>query len=202
MDNSIGNNLPRVKIQNQFSIKEMVYMFGPISRIEVAERLGLTLPTITTSVSSMIKKGLFKEVEQEYVTKSLGRRTMLVDINENYKKVMGVEIRGSVRYVVIVDFRGNVIASAKDDTPFTEYKAAMESAASLSMSLLENSSMTWDDLCGVGLTVPGIIDKEEGKLVIHPGYKWKDMENAFFKKIVDTLNIKCLQLKTKRGIHF
>ena len=174
MDNSIGNNLPRVKIQNQFSIKEMVYMFGPISRIEVAERLGLTLPTITTSVSSMIKKGLFKEVEQEYVTKSLGRRTMLVDINENYKKVMGIEIRGSVRYVVIVDFRGNVIASAKDETPFTEYKAAMESAASLSMSLLENSSMTWDDLCGVGLTVPGIIDKEEGKLVIHPGYKWKD----------------------------
>ena len=90
MDNSIGNNLPRVKIQNQFSIKEMVYMFGPISRIEVAERLGLTLPTITTSVSSMIKKGLFKEVEQENVTKSLGRRTMLVDIDENYKKVMGV----------------------------------------------------------------------------------------------------------------
>ena len=36
MENSIGNNLPRVKVQNQFSIKEIVYKFGPISRIEIS----------------------------------------------------------------------------------------------------------------------------------------------------------------------
>ena len=92
MENSIGNNLPRVKVQNQFSIKEIVYKFGPISRIEIAERLGLTLPTITTSVSSMIKNGLLKEVEQDHSVKSLGRRTMLVDINENSRRFMGIEI--------------------------------------------------------------------------------------------------------------
>ena len=109
MENSIGNNLPRVKVQNQFSIKEIVYKFGPISRIEIADRLGLTLPTITTSVSSMIKNGLLKEVEQDHSVKSLGRRTMLVDINENSRRFMGIEIRGGLSSASISMFRSSVL---------------------------------------------------------------------------------------------
>ncbi|MCI7606199.1 MAG: ROK family transcriptional regulator [Spirochaetales bacterium] len=174
MESSIGNNLPRVKVQNQFSIKEIVYKFGPISRIEIADRLGLTLPTITTSVSSMIKNGLLKEVEQDHSVKSLGRRTMLVDINEDSRRIMGIEIRGTVRNGVIVDARGNVIVSMRDDHPYSDYESSIKSAASLSISLLESSGLTWDDIDGVGITIPGIVDKDEGKLIIHPGYKWKD----------------------------
>ena len=83
MDKSLGGNLPRIKVQNQFAIKEVIYKFGPISRIEIAQRLGLTLPTITTSVSMMLKRGLLKEVDSSPNHKALGRKTMLVDINEN-----------------------------------------------------------------------------------------------------------------------
>lgn len=174
MDNSIGNNLPRVKVQNQFAIKEIVYKFGPISRIEIAERLGLTLPTITTSVSMMIKNGLLKEVQQDHSKKSLGRRTMLVDINEKSRRFMGIEIRGTVRNGVIVDARGNVSVSLRDERPLTDYSSSMESAVSLAADLLKESGLSWADIDGVGLTIPGIVNKEEGKLVIHPGYKWKD----------------------------
>lgn len=174
MENSIGNNLPRVKVQNQFSIKEIVYKFGPISRIEIADRLGLTLPTITTSVSSMIKNGLLKEVEQDHSVKSLGRRTMLVDINENSRRFMGIEIRGTVRSGVIVDARGHVLASLRDERSFSDYEASIKSAADLFSSLLKKANLIQEDIFGVGLTMPGIVDKEEGRLIIHPGYKWKD----------------------------
>ena len=34
------------------------------------------------------KNGLLKEVEQDHSVKSLGRRTMLVDINENSRRFM------------------------------------------------------------------------------------------------------------------
>ena len=53
-----GNNLPRVKISNQSSILRMIYHCGPIKRAEIAERLGLTLPTITTNINSMIADGI------------------------------------------------------------------------------------------------------------------------------------------------
>ena len=49
-----GNNLPRVKMTNQSSILRMVYHCGPITRADIAKRLDLTLPTITTNINAMI----------------------------------------------------------------------------------------------------------------------------------------------------
>ena len=49
-----GSNSLRVKITNQSAILKIIYYFGPIKRAEIARRLDLTLPTITTNVNSMI----------------------------------------------------------------------------------------------------------------------------------------------------
>ena len=92
---------------------------------------------------------------------------------------MGIEIRGTVRNGVIIDARGNVTASVRDENPLTDYSLAMKSAHIIAENLLEESGFSWDDIDGVGITIPGIVDKKQGKLVIHPGYKWKD------KKIIE-----------------
>ena len=169
MDMSIGNNLPRVKVQNQYAIKEIVYKFGPISRIEIAERLGLTLPTITTSVSTMIKNGLLKEVELSSDIKTLGRRTMLVDINENSRRFLGIEIRGFARSAVIIDTRGRVLASLRDERHVMDYMDAITSASSLAVQVVRKAGLDFPAIDGIGLTSPGIIDNHKGMLVIHPG---------------------------------
>lgn len=176
MDMSIGNNLPRVKVQNQYAIKEIVYKFGPISRIEIAERLGLTLPTITTSVSTMIKNGLLKEVELSSDIKTLGRRTMLVDINENSRRFLGIEIRGFARSAVIIDTRGRVLASLRDERHVMDYMDAITSASSLAVQVVRKAGLDFPAIDGIGLTSPGIIDNHKGMLVIHPGYKWTSRE--------------------------
>lgn len=174
MNSSIGSNLPRIKVLNQFAIKEIIYKFGPVSRLEIAERLGLTLPTITTSVSTMIKKGLLVEVDNQSGVKTLGRKTMLVDINRDYARYIGIEIRSSGRRAVLTDIKGGVIESVSDESQVTEYEDAQKSAASLFSKLLEKSGLTSDDIEAVGLTIPGLVDSGNGMLIIHPGTKWKE----------------------------
>lgn len=183
MNKSIGNNLPRVKVQNQYAIKELVYKFGPISRIEIAERLGLTLPTITTSVSTMIKLGLLKEVDNTSSVKTLGRRTMLIDIDEDYCLSVGIEIRGTARFGVLVNTKGKVIAQAFDDKAYISYEESLESAVQVFEKLLELAKVHKEDIACVGLSTPGIVDTKLNKLVIHPGYQWADKSIAedFFK---------------------
>ena len=56
-----GNNLPGVKASNQSAILRMIYYYGAVQRMEIAERLGLTLPTITTNINKMLADGLVKE---------------------------------------------------------------------------------------------------------------------------------------------
>ena len=56
-----GKNLLRIKETNQSAILRMIYYYGPISRSDIAQRLELTLPTITTNINKMLGEGLIKE---------------------------------------------------------------------------------------------------------------------------------------------
>ena len=178
MDKSIGSNLSRIKVQNQFAIKEIVYKSGPVSRLEIADRLGLTLPTITTNVSSMLKSRLFKEVDGPHEARTIGRRTMYIDMNEDYGLFMGIEIRGSARRGVIVDMRGNIIASDSDEEPYSDYTDAVRSSAKLAASLAGRIKGGFKAVECIGLSMPGIIDSSEKKLVIYPEYSWSDKSVA------------------------
>jgi predicted transcriptional regulator len=125
-----GNNLPRVKVSNQASIRRMIYYYGPITRSEIAERLHLTLPTITTNINSMIASGIVKELNGlDEAIKSMGRKAYPVDIIADSRYFLGVEMRGTLRSLTVTDYRGEIIYFDKDETPYSEYDVAIESTA-------------------------------------------------------------------------
>ena len=53
---SKGNNMMRLKQENQSSIRKIIYLRGPVLRSSIAEDLHLTLPTITTNVNAMLQR--------------------------------------------------------------------------------------------------------------------------------------------------
>ena len=176
MDKSIRGNLPGIKIANQFAIREIIYKFGPISRLDIAERLGLTIPTITTNISIMLQRGLLKEVESHNKERLLGRKAMLVDFVPDSRFFIGIEIRGSLRRAVLTDLRGNVIASEADDAIYADYNDAMANAVLLCNHLLDTSHLSFDKCSGIGICTPGLVDRNSGKLNKHPVYHWEDKD--------------------------
>lgn len=164
----IGRNLPRVKEVNQFLIREKIYRRGPISRIEIAESLGLTLPTITTNVNKMLASGIIQELPDAKRTGRLGRHTMLVDITPRSRLYMGVEIRRGFRRVVVVDLRGNVLSCASDEQRLNEYEDALANAADLARKHLTN------EIAAVGICAPGLVDTTAGELISLLGSVWKN----------------------------
>lgn len=74
-----GANSIRSKATNHSSILRMIYYYGPIKRADIAEMLGLTLPTITACVNKMITAGIVHEVDG-IASGSLGRKAHLIDI--------------------------------------------------------------------------------------------------------------------------
>ena len=170
----IGRNLPRVKEVNQFLIREKIYRCGPVSRINVAESLGLTLPTITTNVNKMLSDGLIHEIEDKGSRKKLGRHTMLVDIAPESRLYLGIEIRRGFRTAVIVDLRGKVLASASDFRRINGYEDALANAAGLAKDVMAERNVGVPDISSVGICAPGLVDTEAGVLISLLGYVWKD----------------------------
>ncbi len=170
-----GNNLPRVKVTNQSSILRMVYHCGPITRADIARRLDLTLPTITTNINAMISAGLVQELDStEPADHHHGRRSRLLDIIPTARKFVGVEMRGSESAVCLTNYRGQVLGRRTVPSSSRGYEYNLDMTCALVRELLESSCLTFQDIDGLGFCVPGLVDTQAGVLKVRPSYNWYD----------------------------
>lgn len=173
-----GNNLPRVKISNQAAIKRIVYLYGPITRLEIAKTLNLTLPTITTNINSLIQNEIIQETQMATPqVKAMGRKSNPVEIVPTSRYFIGVEIKQSFRIAVLTDYKGNIIQSIQNDTETSDYETIVQSCASLIKTLLQTKLINAEKIVGIGICTPGIIDNQTGILKVQRQYHWvnKDM---------------------------
>ena len=78
--NEKGSNHQLLKQNNHNLIKKYIYRNSPISRVEIAQKLGLTTATITGMVNPMISSGLLVETTAPAEeTKGAGRPRMMLE---------------------------------------------------------------------------------------------------------------------------
>lgn len=170
-----GNNLPRVRVTNQSAILRMVYHFGPITRADIAKRLDLTLPTITTNINDMMTAGVVQELDApEPMDHRHGRRSRPLDIVPNARRFIGVEMRGSESAACLTDYRGQVLCSRSVPSPSRDYEDNLDLTCRLIRSMLDDRGLTFDDVDGLGFCVPGLVDTRSGVLNVRPSYNWYD----------------------------
>lgn len=185
-----GNNLPRVKMTNQSSILRMVYHCGPITRADIARRLDLTLPTITTNINAMISAGLVRELEPaEPADHRHGRRSRLLDIIPDARRFIGVEMTGSESAVCLTDYRGQLLGSRSAPAPSRDYEENLDMTCALVRKLLDRCRLTLADVDGLGFCVPGLVDSEAGVLKVRPSYNWYD--KPILRDVGRRLNLRC-----------
>lgn len=166
-----GNNLPRVKVTNQSSILQMVYHCGPITRADIAKRLDLTLPTITTNINTMITAGLVQELDSpEPADRRHGRRSRPLDIVPGARHFIGVEMTGSETAACLTDYRGQVLDRRAAPAPSRSYEENLDMACAMAGELLSRNG----GVDGLGFCVPGLVDSQNGVLKVRPSYNWYD----------------------------
>lgn len=74
-----GRNLAKVKKQNMAAVKTILYRQAPLSRVEIAEQLELTPPTITNIVSELIQAGVVQELTaSDLPNRGIGRKPLIL----------------------------------------------------------------------------------------------------------------------------
>ena len=168
-----GANLPRVKVSNQSAILRTIYHNGPIKRAEIAQRLGLTLPTITTNVNSMIAGGIVRETGEAVSGEGyVGRKAHPVDIVPESRHFIGLEIQGARRVACLLDYRGQLLCGCEDKTPCRDYGKNLEMANGMIRRVLRTSGLAMEQLAGLGVCAPGLVSSQRGMLDLRPSYNW------------------------------
>mgnify|MGYP000847445130 CR=1 FL=1 len=162
-----GKNLVKIKQQNMESIKMTLYQSAPISRGEIAERLDLTPPTITNMVLELIREGVVEELKgdnKKQAGQGAGRKPVNIDLVAESRLAMGISLgRDCTRYC-ITNLRGKVHVMGHVDVFSDDYEIMIGEFQSL-LNMLKNSYPSeWEKLLGIGISVPGIVDSENGIL--------------------------------------
>jgi len=134
-----------------------------ISRIELSRKLVLSRSTVTLITKRLVRQELLHEVGKGNSTDRGGRRQVLLALNPRMGFVLAGEIELTYSRVALFDINANVIA-----TRTLKYSKTIKAEPLISMligtfrELISEQAIRSDQLIGIGLGVPGMIDYTNG----------------------------------------
>lgn len=169
-----------LKRQNRMQVLKILKQRGPTSRIDIASTLELTRAAVTIITNEMIEQGIIAEigeVKNESEKAPRGRKKILIDINHNYKFVVGVTIELDIVSVGLSTLAGSVLDKRNltlgNDS---EHQEIIEFIKNSLKEILDYNCLDADSILGIGL---GIMPRMYAKLGIKVNNKIPD-----FSKII------------------
>lgn len=190
MKSDVGRNMVMLKQSNRSQILNTIKSFGPISRKDIANKIMLTPAAVTILTTEMINEGILKEVGQlSKEDKKAGRKKVLVDINSNFKYVLGINIEAENINIGIANLKGEVVSfkTIKSDSKKKPFEL-LEEVCNECISLLWKQNILKENVIGVGVGVIGPVDKIKGISI--RAYGLWDEEVAVVKIIEQNLGLK------------
>jgi predicted NBD/HSP70 family sugar kinase len=160
----------QTRAYNAALVLRALYDFGPISRAEVARLSGLTRTTVGDVINDLISEGLAREVGRGPSTG--GKAPILLELIDNARHVIGLDLGEFVFRGALVDLRGQVQRTI--ERPVTGLTGD-ESLEVIHELIEELASHTRESLLGIGVGTPGIVDAGTGTIRTAVNLDWKDL---------------------------
>jgi N-acetylglucosamine repressor len=149
---------------NERQVLRVLQTHGPLSRAEVARRLGLSAPTVSKAVASLLRAGLLEESEAPEQT--LGRPATRLRLATQTAQVLGIVIDADQCRVVPAGLDGKLREDRQRAirTP-NSYEKLLEALVAQARDLMGSDGVS---TLGIGVSMPGLIDHRQQRGVLSP----------------------------------
>jgi predicted NBD/HSP70 family sugar kinase len=154
---------PLLKDLNERTVLEAIRASAPISRAEISRRVGISKPTVSLALQSLLAAGLVRETEHDGGGPSYGATFFEPEPEAAF--VLGLDLGARFVRGAVCDLNGEV--RARQDVELVEPTVAVayDAIESLVNSLLEG--LERDAVDSVVLGVPGAVDGKAINLAIN-----------------------------------
>lgn len=157
---------------NRQIVLNLVRENQPISRADLARRMDVARGMVTPLVKELISEGLIYEGATGTATR--GRKPRLLHIRSHDRLAVAVDIRFSGTYVMLTDFSGGQIALERFGTPLDPAEMISELTDRIRRIVEVNAAV--GECEGIGLVVPGMVDRRTGVVLNAPTLGWRDVD--------------------------
>lgn len=164
------NRLNKIKVLN------LIRESGEISRAQIVKQTGLSAPTITRIVDSLINTE--KLAEQIGVGESRGGRPpVIVRFNGENGYVVGIDWGRTHIYGVLSNLNGEALTKLDIRTEASEgFDVDMKRVVTLIEKLITKSGIDTNKLYGIGVAAAGFINKRNDIVEFSPNFNWEDVD--------------------------
>ncbi len=148
---------PLLKHLNERTVLETIRALAPISRAEISRRAGISKPTVSLALQSLLAAGLVREAHRGPDGPSYG--AVFFESVADAAFVLGLDLGARFLRGAVADLAGEVRARQDVELRGADADGALDSIASLHASLTDGRPLD-----GVVLGVPGVVERNTGEL--------------------------------------
>ncbi|SPF06906.1 ROK family transcriptional regulator [Streptomyces sp. MA5143a] len=152
-----------------------VLVHGPLSRTDLARRLGLSAGSLTRLTKPLIESGLLVETAEGAALPEArqGRPSQPLDIVAESRTFLGFKITDDMVYGVVTTLRSDIVA--RHDRPLTSHEP--ERVADLLAEMAGELAGRHPSLAGIGIGVGGLVE-HQAVVGESPFLSWRDVPLA------------------------
>ena len=164
-----GFGIHTIREFNRLLVLNSVLEFGPIARVAIAHRTGLSRTTVSSIVDALIAEGFVREGSMLNAAPSGGRRAIELHFNADAGYVIGVAMGRSHLAFIATNLAAEVVArnTAEFSTtpgPEASFPVLIEKLR----AFVEFTGLDWKRIIGIGVGVPSPLDAQLEMLVSPP----------------------------------
>lgn len=160
-----------VRETNELKFLHLIRDKQPISRADLAKATGLRAGTVSVIVNRLMKAGVIHEGQE--APSSGGRPPTYLHINAEKAYVVGISIGVRQSTYAVSDFNGRILNQRTLHTGSDARQFLRRLGKHISTFMETNFKR--QGLAAVAVSIPGLVDRAEGSVLISPNLGWTDV---------------------------
>jgi predicted NBD/HSP70 family sugar kinase len=149
---------PLLKHLNERTVLEAIRAGAPISRAEISRRAGISKPTVSLALQSLVEAGLVREALEGPSGPRYG--AVFFEPVPEAALALGLDLGGRFLRGAVCDLRGDVRARLDVEVDGTDAQRVLDQIAELRDALVDATAIPEARLNGAVVGVPGVVDPE------------------------------------------
>ena len=154
--------------KNDIRILELIQRKEVSSRVEIANKIGISQAAVSKRVKYLIENGYIKE-NYDKNKKTNGRNSIGLEINPNLGRVLGLYLAPEEISIVLSDLEGNLLELEKKKIE------NIKEVKKIYFDLIKKYSSK-NRIINIGIAMNGIVDVQNGMSVYSAAYGWNNVE--------------------------
>lgn len=159
---------------NKIKVLQLIRNEKEITRSEIIRKTGLSAPTVTRIVESLVRLNL---IQTDGIGSSIGGRPpQLIHFNSNENYVIGIDIGATFIRSALSNLAGEFIFEIQVPTNLkTGFDGVMAQVGRIIEKLCDRARQKSLTLWGIGIAVCGMVNKNSGIVEYSPIFGWKNV---------------------------